>query len=95
MNKIEKVSKIILVITDKAAAWLNLNFVKAVSYINKGKVVVAPEGPPLVISHIISNTLKERRVPTKPNTNKTCFKIGKVIYQNSLKKFVPSIFDAS
>ena len=30
-----------------------------------------------------------------PSTKRTFFKFGKVIYQNSVKIFVPSIFDAS
>ena len=45
--------------------------------------------------HHISKTLNDNSVPTKPRTNNTCFKFGKVIYQNSVKKFVPSIFEAS
>ena len=58
-------------------------------------MVVALDGPPFVISQIISKTLNESNVPTNPKTKSTFFKLGKVIYQNSLKILVPSIFEAS
>ena len=37
------------------------------------------DGPPFVINQIISNILNDNNVPTKPKTNKTFFKFGKVI----------------
>ena len=68
---------------------------KSMEYIAKNKQTMFIGQAVEVPGTAMSNTLKDSSVPTRPNTNKTCFKFGKVIYQNSLKKFVPSIFDAS
>ena len=92
---IENNNNKMLVIIDKVAAWLILNLVKAVSYINNGNVVVALDGPPFVINQIISNMLNDSKVPTKPKTNKTFLRFGNVIKRNCWTKFAPSTLDAS
>ena len=84
-----------LVIIDKVAAWLILNLVNAVSYINNGNVVVAFDGPPFVINHIMSNILNDSNVPTNPNTNRTLLRFGNVMKKNCWIKLAPSTLDAS
>ena len=57
--------------------------------------MVALDGPPFVINHIISKILNDNNVPTNPRTKRTLLRFGNVIKRNCWIKLAPSTFEAS